>query len=76
MKRLGLVVSILGSGLVIDTPTNESVTTSLICLSCTLSIYGREFGLDLIFVPLSDLDVILGMNWLEFNHVILIATII
>lgn len=69
VKRLGLVVSILSSGLVIDTPTNGSVTTSLIFLNCPLSIYGRDFGVDLICPPLSDLDVILGMNWLEFDHV-------
>ncbi|XP_050878180.1 uncharacterized protein LOC127081998 [Lathyrus oleraceus] len=69
VKILGLVVYILSSGLVIDTPTNGSVSTSLICLNFPLSIYSRDFGVDLIFLPLSDHDVILGMSWLEFNHV-------
>lgn len=69
VKRLGLGVSTLSSGLVIDNPTNGSMTNSLICLNCLVSIYGRDFGVDLIFLPLSDLDVILGMSWLEFNHV-------
>lgn len=59
----------MSSGLIIDTPTNGLVTTSLICLNCPLSIYGRDFGVDLTFLPLSDIYVILGMSWLEFNHV-------
>lgn len=69
VKTLSLVVSTLTSRIVIDTPTNGSVTTSLIFLNCPLSIYGRDFGVDLIFIPLIDLHVILGMNWLKFNHV-------
>lgn len=69
VKRLGLVVSTLSSGLVIDNLTNGSMITSLILLNCSLTIYGRDFGVDLICLPLSDLNVILGMNWLEFNHV-------
>ncbi|XP_058784505.1 uncharacterized protein LOC131659315 [Vicia villosa] len=34
-----------------------------------LSIFDRGFGVDLICFPLRNLDVILGMNWLEFNLV-------
>ncbi|XP_050876480.1 uncharacterized protein LOC127080192 [Lathyrus oleraceus] len=64
-----LTVSTMSSGLIIDTPTNGLMTTSLIFLNCPLSIYGRDFGVDLICLPLSDIYVILGMSWLEFNHV-------
>lgn len=32
-------------------------------------IFDKDFGIDLIFLPYENLDVILGMNWLEFNHV-------
>lgn len=53
--------------MVIDTPANGSVTTSLVCVKCILTIYGRDFGVDLICLPLSQLDVVLGMNWLEFK---------
>ncbi|XP_058740934.1 uncharacterized protein LOC131613264 [Vicia villosa] len=69
VKRLGLVPSTLGREMVIDTPSMGSVTTSLVCLNCPLSILGKDFGVDLICLPLNGLDVILGMNWLEFNHV-------
>lgn len=36
---------------------------------CPLSIFGWDFGMDLVCLPLYQLDVILGMNWLELNHV-------
>jgi hypothetical protein len=45
------------------------VTTSLVYLRCPLSMFGRDFEIDLVCLPLSGMDVILGMNWLEYNHV-------
>lgn len=68
-KKMGLILYIMNSGLVFNTPANKSVTTSLVCLNCPLSIYGRDFGIDLICLPLEDIDVIMGINWLELNHV-------
>ena len=41
----------------------------LVCLKCPLSMFGRDFEVDLVYLPLSGMDVILGMNWLEYNHV-------
>ncbi|XP_058764750.1 uncharacterized protein LOC131638219 [Vicia villosa] len=67
--KLELVSSTLNRGMVIDTPSIGSVTTSLVCLNCSLTIFGKGFGVDLICLPLSNLDIILGMNWLEYNHV-------
>ncbi|XP_058725664.1 uncharacterized protein LOC131596957 [Vicia villosa] len=69
VKRLGLVSSTLHRGMVIDTPSMGSVTTSLVCLNYSLSILGEDFIVDLICLPLNELDIILGMNWLEFNRV-------
>lgn len=69
VSRLNLEVSVMNGNIVINTSTNGSVTTLLVCLSCYLTIYGGDFGIDLVCFPLSQLDVILGMNWLEFNHV-------
>ncbi|XP_050895266.1 uncharacterized protein LOC127101876 [Lathyrus oleraceus] len=59
----------MNGSMVIDTPINGSVTTSLVCVNCPLTIRGRDFGIDLVYLPLNQLDVILGMDWLEFNHV-------
>lgn len=55
--------------MVINTPTNGSVTTSLVCVNCPLRIFCRNFGFDLVCLPPSKLDVILEMNWVKFNHV-------
>src|SRR4051812_13343330 len=45
------------------------MTTSFACLKCPIDIFDREFGMDLVCLPLEQLDVILGMNWLQFNRV-------
>ena len=37
--RIGLIVSSLGGGMVIDTPANGSVTTSVVCRGCSLVIF-------------------------------------
>ncbi|PNX98486.1 retrotransposon-related protein [Trifolium pratense] len=43
--------------------------TKLVCVNCPVTIFGRHFGMDLVCIPLSNVDVIFGMNWLEFNRV-------
>ena len=45
--------------------------TSSVSLNCHVEISGRTFLIDLICFPLSQIDVILGMDWLSFNHVLL-----
>lgn len=55
--------------MIVDTPTLGPVITSCVCLNCLLDIYGKSFRMDLVFLSLNKLDVILGMSWLEFNHV-------
>ena len=59
---MGLVLSTMNNGLVIETPANGSVTTYLVCLKCPLSIYGKDFCIDLICLPLEDMNEIMGMN--------------
>lgn len=58
-KRLNPEVSSLNGSMVIDTPTSSSVTTSLVCLNSPLKIYGRDFWIDLVCSPLSQLHVIM-----------------
>jgi len=53
--------------MIIDTPASGSVTTALVCRSFPLIIFGMHFGMDLVCLTFSQIDVILGMNWLEFN---------
>ena len=62
VERLNIVVSFMIFSMFIDTPTNGSVTTMMVCLSCPLTIYGKDFVINLICFHLSQLDVILGIN--------------
>lgn len=58
-KRLNLELSVMCGSMVIDTPTMGSVTTSSVCLKYPLNICNKDFEVDLVFLPLSQLDVIL-----------------
>jgi len=69
--KLKLSVSSLNKDLVVETLTSGFVLTSKVCLDCPVEISGRTFLIDLICLPLSQIDVILGMDWLSSNHVLL-----
>lgn len=68
-EKLGLKLYFMVGSMVIDTSANDSVTTSWVCLNFLLTIYGKSFGMGLVCLPSNKLDVILGMNLLEFNRV-------
>jgi len=67
--KLNLAMSDMNGEMVVETPAKGSVTTSLVCLRCLVSMFGRDFEIDLVCLPLIIMDVILGKNWLEYNHV-------
>jgi hypothetical protein len=67
--RLDLKLSDMNGNMLIELPANGSVTTNRVVLKCPLTIYGKSFLMDLVCLPLHQMDVILGMNWLEFNFV-------
>ncbi|XP_020204469.1 uncharacterized protein LOC109789844 [Cajanus cajan] len=71
VPKLNLPVPLLDFDLVVETPINGLVTTSLVCLKCPLTVSDKQFLVDLICLPLSQLDVILGMDWLSSHHVLL-----
>ncbi|GAU51960.1 hypothetical protein TSUD_417460 [Trifolium subterraneum] len=69
MKRLNIPVYEMSGCMNIETPASGSVITRLVCRNCHVSVFGRHFGMDLVCIPLSGIDVIFGMNWLVFNQV-------
>ncbi|XP_027338092.1 uncharacterized protein LOC113852031 [Abrus precatorius] len=71
MKSLDLYVTELSCNVVVTTPTGKPVVTSWVCLGCSIMVHAREFEVDFICLSLSQLDVILGMDWLAANHVLL-----
>jgi hypothetical protein len=68
-KRLNIPMSDMPSRMEIETPASGSVTTQFVCLKCPVDVFDRSFGMDLVCIPLSNIDVIFGMNWLIFNRV-------
>lgn len=70
-ERLKLHVSVLPYPLIVSTPAEGNIETSLFCENCPLVISKRVFLVDLVCLPLKGLDVILGIDWLSANHVML-----
>ena len=57
--------------LLVSTPTGKLVRTSQVYVKCSFQIENKSFTANLICLPLSGLDVILGMDWLSANRVML-----
>ncbi|XP_004515479.1 uncharacterized protein [Cicer arietinum] len=55
--------------LIMSTPTSDYVDTSSVCLDISIHVFGRDFRVDLVCLPLRLVDVILGMDWLSANRV-------
>jgi len=71
VEKLALLVSSLKFDLIVDTPVSGSILTSGVCLQCPVLFFDRQFLIDFVVLPLSQIDVILGMDWLSSNHVLL-----
>ncbi|XP_027337193.1 uncharacterized protein LOC113850868 [Abrus precatorius] len=71
VKCLDLHVTELSCNVVVTTPTGKPVITSWVCLWYSAMVYGRDFEVNLICLPLFQMDVSLEMNWLSANHVLL-----
>ena len=69
VERLNLKLSVMSGEMVVELPAMGSISTTLACLSCPLSIFDKEFLVNLVCIPLAGLDVVLGMNWLRDNYV-------
>jgi len=41
------------------------------CVECPVIIDGRGYKINMICIPLKDLEVILGMDWLSANHILI-----
>jgi len=62
VKRLGLPVCELQCELAVSTPTPGLVRTSSLCVRCLVEVEGRRYTVNLICLPLQELEVILGMD--------------
>jgi len=71
VKKLGLPVCELQCELVVSTPASDLVRTSSLCARCPVEVEGRRYKVNLICLPLYELEIILGMDWLSANHILI-----
>ena len=62
VKKLNLSLSSLPFDLLVSTPTGGKVSTSQACLNCPILVEGKPFVIDLVCLPLTGIDIIIGMD--------------
>nr|KYP32136.1 hypothetical protein KK1_047242 [Cajanus cajan] len=65
---LGVPVCDLGLRLLLSTPASASVVASELCVGCPIAVNEKRYKVNLICLPLVDIDIILGMDWLSANR--------
>ncbi|XP_057734471.1 uncharacterized protein LOC130949880 [Arachis stenosperma] len=70
-SELGLKIMVLGYDLKVHNVTSEVVVTRLGCPQVLFWVQQHDFVPDLICLPMTGLDLILGLDWLSKNHVLL-----
>ena len=71
IDRLNLPILKLPFELTVSTLAEGQVSTSSVCTPCFLVYQGRTFCVDLFCLPLNNIDVILGINWISLHTVVL-----
>ena len=60
----------LAYDMLVTSPLGLSVRVNLVYKNCPLTVYDREFSVDLIALPFHEFDLILGMEWLSKHRAI------
>ncbi|GAU44275.1 hypothetical protein TSUD_135160 [Trifolium subterraneum] len=67
--RLGLFSTSLIPPITFAVATGGRVVSKRVCQNCPVSVAGKVYHVDLICLPLKDMDIVLGMDWLFANTV-------
>ncbi|KAK2449583.1 hypothetical protein QL285_008768 [Trifolium repens] len=67
--RLGLPSVPLIPPMTVAVATGGKVTSKRVCQNCPVLVGSKVYHIDLICLPIKDLDVVLGMDWLSANIV-------
>ncbi|GAU39338.1 hypothetical protein TSUD_60890 [Trifolium subterraneum] len=67
MMRLGLSSTSLIPPMTVAVATGGKVVSKRVCQNCPVSVAGKIYHVDLICLPLKDMDIVLGMDWLSAN---------
>jgi len=71
VERLGLPVRELQCELAVSTLVSGLFKTASLCARCLVEIEGHRYRVNLICLPLQELQVILGMDWLSANCILI-----
>ena len=55
----------------VSTPASGLVRTSSLCARCPVEVEGHNYKVNLICLPIQELEVILGIDWLSANHILI-----
>jgi hypothetical protein len=69
VEALQLSVSLLNPPMMVTTATDGGIVANYICENCPITVSSKTYYIDLVCLPMKQLDVILGMDWLSANHV-------
>ncbi|GAU51374.1 hypothetical protein TSUD_413070 [Trifolium subterraneum] len=69
VMRLGLSSTSLIPPMTVAVATGGKVVSKRVCQNCPVSVAGKIYHIDLICLPLKDMDIVLGMDWLSANTV-------
>ncbi|GAU10196.1 hypothetical protein TSUD_418680, partial [Trifolium subterraneum] len=69
VMRLGLPSTSLIPPMTVAVATGGKVVSKRVCQNCPVSVAGKIYHVDLICLPLKDMDIVLGMDWLSANTV-------
>ena len=70
-RELGLEVETLKEPLYVSSPLGIRARIRMICRGCELEISGTLLTVDLRIMDMSEIDVILGMNWLTAYRIVI-----
>ncbi|MCI29694.1 hypothetical protein A2U01_0050903, partial [Trifolium medium] len=62
VKRLNLESSPLNPPMSVTVATGSRIISKCVCQNCPVTVTEKTYFIDLICLPLKDLDVVLGMN--------------
>jgi len=69
VETLQLSVSPLNPPMMVTTATDGGIVASYVCENCPITVSSKTYYIDLVCLPMKQLDVILGMDWISANHV-------
>ncbi|XP_052735534.1 uncharacterized protein LOC128197518 [Vigna angularis] len=71
VEKLGIAERDMQFDLVVSTPAAGELRTSTVCIRCPIAVEGHSYKVNLICLPLKELEVILGMDWLAANRILI-----